>query len=48
MLIEFSIAVLILVGLELTMTPWLIAVAIKQKELRASYEALQARLDESA
>lgn len=45
-LIEFSIAVLILVGLELTMTPWLVAVATRQKELRDSYEALRARLSE--
>lgn len=45
-LIEFSIAVLILVGLELTMTPWLNAIAAKQKELRANYDALRARLDE--
>lgn len=45
-LIEFSIAMFILVGLELAMTPWLSGLAHKHSGLQTRIEELESRLDD--
>jgi hypothetical protein len=44
-LIEFSIAMFILIALELAMTPWLDRIARKHEDLKTRLDALESRFD---